>query len=71
MKPMMTAVEVAEIMDCSESMGYKIIKDLNMELEAKGYITRRGRIPRKYFCERTGLMFENEVIQNADNNKFA
>lgn len=34
---------------------YKIIKQLNGELTKKGYITRTGRIPRKYFYERTGL----------------
>ena len=66
MSAMITAAEVAEIMDCSESMGYNIIKTLNEELEAKGFITRRGRVSRKYFCERTGLMFESEVIQNAE-----
>lgn len=58
MKPMMTATEVADIMDCSQSHGYAIIKTLNDELRAKGYITRTGRIPRKYFCERTGLEIE-------------
>lgn len=55
MNAMITAAEVAEIMDCSESMGYNIIKTLNDELEAKGFITRRGRVSRKYFYERTGL----------------
>ena len=63
---MMTAIEVAEVMDCSESMGYKIIKELNGELESKGYITRRGRAPRRYFCERTGLMLENEARDDAE-----
>ena len=65
MSAMITAAEVAEIMDCSESMGYNIMT-LNDELEAKGFITRRGRVSRKYFCERTGLMLESEVIQNAE-----
>lgn len=54
-RPVMTAAEVAESMDCSESMAYRIIAELNEELTAKGYITRRGRISRKYFQERTGL----------------
>lgn len=52
---MMTAAEVAEVMDCCESLGYKVIRELNAELKAKGYITRNARIPRKYFFERTGL----------------
>lgn len=49
------AAEVAEIMDCSERYGYKVIQELNAELKASGFIIRAGRIPRKYFYERTGL----------------
>ncbi len=54
-KLMMNAAEVASIMDCSERHGYAVIKGLNEELKAKGYIIRAGRIPRKYFFERVGL----------------
>lgn len=54
-KQMMTAAEVADIMDCSERYGYNVIRGMNEELEAKGFLIRRGRIPRKYFYERTGL----------------
>lgn len=52
---MITAAEVAQIMDCSTRYGYDIIKRLNQELKDKGYIIRCGRVPRKYFYERTGL----------------
>lgn len=51
----LNAAEVAEIMDCSERFGYKVIQGMNAELKAQGYIIRTGRIPRKYFYERTGL----------------
>lgn len=54
-KLLLTAAEVAEIMDCSERHGYKLIQELNAELKAQGYIIRAGRIPRRYFFERTGL----------------
>lgn len=54
-KLMMNAAEVASVMDCSERHGYAVIKGLNEELKAKGYIIRAGRIPRKYFFERVGL----------------
>lgn len=54
-KLMMNAAEVASIMDCSERHGYAVIKGLNEELKAKGYIIRAGRVPRKYFFERVGL----------------
>lgn len=60
-KQFMNAAEVAEIMDCSERHGYSVIAGLNAELKSKGYIIRSGRIPRKYFFERTGLDREGEV----------
>lgn len=52
---MMTAAEVAEIMGLSKRSGYEIIRQLNDELKSKGFLIRAGRIPRKYFFERTGL----------------
>ncbi len=52
----LTAEEVGEIMGYSAShSSYSIIRELNSELKAKGYIIRSGRIPRKYFFERVGL----------------
>ena len=50
-------------MDCSESHAYKIIQQLNRELEGKGYIIRPGRIPRRYLFERTGL--DKELAEEA------
>lgn len=44
--------EAALLCDCSESHAYKIMKRLNDELEAKGFITTAGRVSRKYFMER-------------------
>lgn len=61
---MITAAEVAEIMDCSERYGYMLIKQLNQELEQKGFITMRGRVSRKYFYERTGLMERGKEVND-------
>lgn len=44
--------EVAKELDVSESYAYKIMRRLNKELEAKGYITVAGRVNRQYFNER-------------------
>jgi len=46
------AEELAEIMEISVPYAYKIIKQLNEELDAKGYITITGRVNREYFNER-------------------
>lgn len=61
-KQYISAAEVAEIMDCSVRHGYSVIKEMNDELKAKGYITRAGRVPRKYFLERTGLEDEQSGV---------
>jgi len=41
--------DVVAIMCVSESMAYKIIRDLNTELKKEGYITVAGKISRRYF----------------------
>lgn len=45
--------DVMELLDCKQSMAYKIIRKLNNELKAKGYVTIAGRVPVKYLKERT------------------
>ena len=45
------ANEVALVMQVSRAYAYKVIKQLNTELEAKGYLTVNGRANRKYFYE--------------------
>ena len=53
---------VAEELGVSESYAYKIIRQLNEELEKKGIITVSGRVSRKYFTERLcyGAMDQNK-----------
>ena len=51
-KAFMRADEVAEELDVSKAYAYKIIRQLNDELSAKGFITVAGRVNRQYFHER-------------------
>ena len=44
--------EVAKELDVSKPYAYKIIRQLNEELKAKGFITIAGRVNRQYFNER-------------------
>ena len=46
------AKEVAEALGCSNNKAYEVIKTLNKELEAKGFITFTGKVSEKYFLER-------------------
>ena len=52
MKPFLDCKEIMESLACSRAMAYKIIRELNSELKAKGYIIIQGKISRKYFNER-------------------
>ena len=54
-KKYLTAKEVRQMLDVSEYMAYKIVRDLNKELSAKGYIILKGRIPKSYLFERLGI----------------
>lgn len=45
----LTANDVSEYMGISVPTAYKIIRKLNEELKAKGFITVAGKINRNYF----------------------
>lgn len=51
-KQYITAKEVAEILGVSESKSYSVIRELNAELKARGFITVLGKVPRKFFFEK-------------------
>jgi sugar-specific transcriptional regulator TrmB len=46
-----TAAEVQEMLGVSRGKAYKILKDLNDDLAAKGYIVIAGKIPKQFFNE--------------------
>lgn len=52
MKRFLTARDVAERMQVSVSMAYKIIRKLNLELNKKGFLTVSGKVSRTYFEDR-------------------
>lgn len=47
---MMDANDVAEALSVSKGLAYKKIRELNQELEEKGYIVVQGKIPRAYWA---------------------
>ena len=42
------ATDVMAMLECSETYAYKVIRQLNEELEADGYIVVRGKVPKQY-----------------------
>lgn len=53
--------EVAKEFDVSKPYAYKLIRQLNEELKAKGFITIAGRVNRQYFNERLYGAERNDV----------
>ncbi len=51
-KQFLTAQEVADITGSSLSLAYTMIRQLNHELQEKGFYIVRGKISRAYFEER-------------------
>ncbi len=51
-KLFITAAEVSALMGVSKAYAYRIIKQLNNELESKGYLVIAGKTSLKYFNER-------------------
>lgn len=51
-KQIVTAKDVMTALEVSESKAYGIIKQLNQELAAKGFITIPGKVPIAYFEEK-------------------
>lgn len=47
-----TVEEVQELLGVKQTRAYNIIRELNNQLKAKGYITIAGKISKKYFHEK-------------------
>ena len=47
-----TASEMSEMLGVSVGHAYKIIRNLNKELEREGFLVLSGKVPRAYFEKR-------------------
>lgn len=54
-----TVTEVMEMLHIKEGKAYKMIRQCNDELKAKGFITVQGRTSREYLLKRLGV---SEVV---------
>lgn len=58
-----TAQEVAEMLGVHQSTAYKIIKGLNAELKAQGYIVINGRVLIAYFDQKFYGGTHDDLVQ--------
>lgn len=62
-KRFITAKDVVEELGVSSSYAYKLIRKLNAEREADGFVTIKSRVSRQYFDERIyGTTDKKEVV---------
>lgn len=55
--------DVMDLLEVSQALAYKVIRQLQAELEQKGFLVNpNAKVPVRYFCERFGLD-EKEVRQ--------
>lgn len=59
---LITPVEVALELGVSKSYAYKVVRQLNDELKAKGYLVVAGKVSRVYYEEK--LYGSREVVVN-------
>ena len=52
MRNYVTAREVSELLGVSEGKAYAVIRELNAQLKAAGYIVIAGKVNRAYFIEK-------------------
>lgn len=51
-KQVYRAKDIGELLGVSESKSYELIRFMNAELQRKGFLTLRGRVPAAYVRER-------------------
>lgn len=61
----MTVEEVAAELGVSKSYAYKIVKQLNEELQKLGYLTVAGRVNTNYFRKKS--MLQRNVREREEN----
>lgn len=60
MTDFLTAQDIEKEIGLSRSSAYKVIRQLNQELQEKGYLVFSGKVPRHYFMTRYNLSIKKE-----------
>lgn len=49
---LISAAEVAQTLNVSKALAYKLVREMNEELKTKGFITVAGKVSRRFFEEK-------------------
>ena len=70
-KLFLKAADICELLEVKQTSAYEIIGNLNKELEEQGYLTLRGKVPKKYFMKRFyGVEDTCEIHRKRERNGF-
>ena len=59
------AEELAKKLDVSKATAYRMIREWNEQLKARGYTTVTGRVSRQYYREQVYGLAAGKELQNA------
>lgn len=55
----LTAEDIAYLLSRSYTVAYRVLNDLNADLKREGFYTVKGRIPKKYFCDKFNIPYDS------------
>lgn len=61
MKQFYTVKDVMRILQVKQTKAYKIIRELNEELEQRGYIVVSGKVSKRYFYEKVYINEDQNI----------
>lgn len=61
MNELLKVDEVVQICNIKKCTAYKIIKQVNDEMQKEGYITIRGRVNKEYLFKKLGIKGDNNA----------
>lgn len=60
-----SAKDIVDMLDISKASAYKLIRQMNNELQASGYIILQGKVPRAYFNQKWYGLNSKQLIEGA------
>ena len=60
-----SAKDIVDMLDISKASAYKLIRQMNNELQSSGYIILQGKVPRAYFNQKWYGLNNKQLIEGA------
>lgn len=60
-----SATDIVEMLDVSRATAYKLIRQMNDELQASGYIILQGKVPKAYFNQKWCGLNKTQLTEGA------